>query len=188
MMSKRISKRSFPAVVIEEAAGKRIRELIVEGGEEEFTGTLSGLSIKFDDDTYLDLNLWPQLSFSALYARVVGLQEEILKEYPKQLLVLENAAAKQVVPEQRQSTNDRLAHQLAFETARATIEDCYQEPFRANVPEDARWYDIGRGLKGADKADVAKAAAYLEGRGLLLHHPSKSNLVQVNKRRGTDES
>jgi hypothetical protein len=187
-MSNPVSKRKVPAVVIEEAEGKRIRALIVEGGDDEFTGSLSGVSIKFDDDTYLDLNLWPQLSFSAVYARDVGLQEEILKEYPKQLLVLEGGAATQVVPKQTWSKNDRLAHQIALDMARATIEDCYQESFRANVPEATRWYDIARGLQGTDKADVATAAAYLEGRGLLLHHPSRLNLVQVKKGRGNDES
>ena len=84
LMSKRIPKSKLATVVIQEATGKRIRELCVTddyGEADEFS-----VVVKFDDDTELVLNLTPRLKFAVHYSNWSNGRQEVLKRYPARFL------------------------------------------------------------------------------------------------------
>jgi hypothetical protein len=79
-------RKKAPAVTIAEAAGKRIRELTVDGGDDPDLNSF-GVSLFFDDDTWISLDLRAVLSCGVEYLHVEA--ERPIKEYPHRLLVHE---------------------------------------------------------------------------------------------------
>lgn len=83
-MGKRIPKSKQATLTIQEATGKRIRELCVTddyGEADEFC-----VVVKFDDDTELVLNLTPRLKFAVQYSNWDNGRREVLKRYPTRFL------------------------------------------------------------------------------------------------------
>jgi hypothetical protein len=72
----------------------------------------------------------------------------------------------------KQSELDGLGHQSTAISAEAVIESSCARPNAR-----ARWYDIKQ-VNRIEKADVVRAATYLELRGLLKRHPSNADLVR----------
>jgi hypothetical protein len=87
-MSEYVPKPKYPAMTITEAVGKRVRELMVDGGDDPDSNSF-GVSIFFDDDTQIFLNLAARLSCGVTYQRTVDGEGQIVKEYPQRLLVNE---------------------------------------------------------------------------------------------------
>jgi hypothetical protein len=87
-MSQQTARPKFASIKVNEAVGKRIRELIVEGGSDPDSNDF-GVSLFFDDDTQIFLNLAARLSCGVRYEREVDGEPEIVKEYPQRLLVSE---------------------------------------------------------------------------------------------------
>lgn len=78
-------RKKAPSLTVIEATGKRIQELTVDGGDDPDTNGF-GVSLFFDDDTRIFLDLRGVLSCGAIYERGDG---ETVKEYPQRLLVHE---------------------------------------------------------------------------------------------------
>jgi hypothetical protein len=78
------SKARAAAVVIQEAAGKHIRELCVTDDYEEADEFC--VVVKFDDDTELVLNLTTRLKFAVHYSSWGNGRQEVLKRYPARFL------------------------------------------------------------------------------------------------------
>lgn len=69
---------------------------------------------------------------------------------------------------------DTLAHELAYGAARSDIEcHCRQ------VSADPAWYDTASASAEFREDWIDRALAYLDGRGLLLRHPSNSAWVAI---------
>jgi hypothetical protein len=71
-----------PSITVMEAAGKRIQELTVDGGDDPDLNSF-GVNLFFDDDTRIFLDLRAVLSCGVIYERGDG---ETVKEYPHRLL------------------------------------------------------------------------------------------------------
>ncbi len=87
-MSQQTTRPKFASITIKEAVGKRIRELTVDGGSDPDSNDF-GVSLFFDDDTQIFLNLATRLSCGVRYEREVDGEPEIVREYPQRLLVNE---------------------------------------------------------------------------------------------------
>ena len=87
-MNQQTARPKFDSITIKEAVGKRIRELTVDGGSDPDSNDF-GVSLFFDDDTQIFLNLAARLSCGVRYEREVGGEPEIVREYPQRLLVKE---------------------------------------------------------------------------------------------------
>lgn len=87
-MSQQTTRPKFASITIKEAVGKRIRELTVDGGSDPDSNDF-GVSLFFDDDTQIFLNLAARLSCGVRYEREVDGEPEIVREYPQRLLVSE---------------------------------------------------------------------------------------------------
>lgn len=83
-----MNKSAHKRMTIMEATGKRIRELTVDGGDDPDSNSF-GVSIFFDDDTQVFLDLSARLSCRASYERTVEGTSKIVKQYPQRLLVPE---------------------------------------------------------------------------------------------------
>ena len=83
-MSNSTSSLKRVVVVIEEAAQKRVRELSVEEPYAKSEDVY--VTIKFDDDTEIILDLSSRLRFGVQCLRFVGGDLEPVKAYPKRFL------------------------------------------------------------------------------------------------------
>jgi hypothetical protein len=72
-------------VVIEEAAGKRIRQLVIQGPPDPDMNDFA-VCVSFDDDTMISIELSLLLRFGIFYDRTVDGELQSVKEYPKQVL------------------------------------------------------------------------------------------------------
>ena len=77
------------------------------------------------------------------------------------------------MPKEKQSKLDRLAHQIALDSAQGTIEGCYA----GNSFQRPRWFNT-QVVSRPEKGDVARAVEYLELRGLLKRRPSNADWVR----------
>lgn len=70
---------------------------------------------------------------------------------------------------------DSLAHAIAYEAARADIE-CHCTQVESGPPD---WYDTA--IEDAEIREewLSRAITYLDGRGLLLRHPSNHAWVAI---------
>jgi hypothetical protein len=71
-------------VSVPEAKGKRIRHLCIE--EPYPTSTNVYVSINFEDDTVVVIDLTPRVMFSVDYLRRIDGELKSLREYPKRIL------------------------------------------------------------------------------------------------------
>ena len=72
-------------VVIEEAAGKRIRQLVIQGPPDPDMNDFA-VCVSFDDDTMISIELSLLLRFGIFYDRIVNGNSQPIKEYPKRIL------------------------------------------------------------------------------------------------------
>lgn len=72
-------------IVIEEAAGKRIRRLAIQGPPDPDMNDFV-VCVSFDDDTMISIELSLLLRFGIFYDRIVNGNSQPIKEYPKRIL------------------------------------------------------------------------------------------------------
>ncbi len=72
-------------VVIEEAAGKRIRQMVIQGPPDPDMNDFA-VCISFDDDTMVSIELSLLLRLGIFYDRIVDGDLQPVKEYPKRVL------------------------------------------------------------------------------------------------------
>jgi hypothetical protein len=72
-------------VVIEEAAGKRVRQLAIQGPPDPDMNDFA-VCVSFDDDTMISIEFSLLLQFGIFYDRTVGGELQPVREYPKQVL------------------------------------------------------------------------------------------------------
>jgi hypothetical protein len=72
-------------IVIEEAAGKRIRRLAIQGPPDPHMNDFA-VCVSFDDDTMISIELSLLLRFGIFYDRVVNGNSQPIKEYAKRIL------------------------------------------------------------------------------------------------------
>ncbi|MGH9560741.1 MAG: hypothetical protein ACRD3K_14090 [Edaphobacter sp.] len=72
-------------VVIEEATGKRIRQLVIQGPPDPDMNDFA-VCVSFDDDTMISIELSLLLRFGIFYDRTVDGELQSVKEYPKRVL------------------------------------------------------------------------------------------------------
>ena len=71
-------------VVIEEAAGKRIRQLVIQGPPDPDMNDFA-VCVSFDDDTMISIELSLLLRFGIFYDRTVDGELRPVKEYPRRV-------------------------------------------------------------------------------------------------------
>ena len=79
-------------VVIEEAAGKRIRQLVIQGPPDPDMNDFA-VCVSFDDDTMISIELSLLLRFGIFYDRTVDGELQSVKEYPKTSAGIKTAVA-----------------------------------------------------------------------------------------------
>jgi hypothetical protein len=72
-------------IVIEEAAGKRIRRLAIQGPPDPAMNDFV-VCVSFDDDTLISIELSLLLRFGIFYDRIVNGNSQPIKEYAKRIL------------------------------------------------------------------------------------------------------
>lgn len=72
-------------VVIEEAAGKRVRQLVIQGPPDPDMNDFA-VCVSFDDDTMISIELSLLLRFGIFYDRTVDGELQSIKEYPKRVV------------------------------------------------------------------------------------------------------
>jgi hypothetical protein len=79
------SQRKQVQVVIEEAAGKRIRQMVIQGPPDPDMNDFA-VCISFDDDTMISIELSLLLRFGIFYDRTVDGELQPVRGYPKRVL------------------------------------------------------------------------------------------------------
>ena len=72
-------------IVIDEAAGKSIRQLVIQGPPDPDMNDFA-VCVSFDDDTMISIELSLLLRFGIFYDKTVDGELQPLKEYPKRVL------------------------------------------------------------------------------------------------------
>jgi hypothetical protein len=72
-------------VVIEEAVGKRIRQMVIQGPPDPDMNDFA-VCVSFDDDTMISIELSLLVRFGIFYDRIVDGDLQPVKEYPKRVL------------------------------------------------------------------------------------------------------
>ncbi len=72
-------------VLIEEAAGKRIRQLVIQGPPDPDMNDFA-VCVSFDDDTMISIELALLLRYGIFNDRTVDGELQSVKEYPKRVL------------------------------------------------------------------------------------------------------
>lgn len=72
-------------VVIEEAVGKRIRQMVIQGPPDPDMNDFT-VCVSFDDDTMISIELSLLVRFGIFYDRIVDGDLQPVKEYPKRVL------------------------------------------------------------------------------------------------------
>jgi hypothetical protein len=72
-------------IIIDEATGKRIRQLTVEGPAESDLNDFA-VCLSCDDDTYIFIKLSSLLRVDVSYDRTIDGELQTVKEYPKRML------------------------------------------------------------------------------------------------------
>lgn len=72
-------------VVIEEATGKRVRQMVIQGPPDPDMNDFA-VCVSFDDDTMISIELSLLLRFGIFYDRILDGELQPVKEYPKRVL------------------------------------------------------------------------------------------------------
>jgi hypothetical protein len=72
-------------VVIKEAAGKRVRQLVIEGPPDPDMNDFA-VCVSFDDDTMISIELSPLLRVGVICDKTIDGQLQTLREYPRRVL------------------------------------------------------------------------------------------------------